>query len=78
MGGDNLDSRRRGNDESRRKNVPRENPPFSFIVGGRKLMVHFVVKYLFLLTASPRDECVFCSFTAEAEVYEVAARRFSD
>ncbi len=27
----NLDSRVRGNDESREKNVPRETPPFSFI-----------------------------------------------
>jgi hypothetical protein len=39
----NLDSRVRGNDESREKNVPRETPPFSFIVGVHKLMTHFVV-----------------------------------
>ena len=38
----NLDFRVRGNDESSRW---KEFPPFSFSVGVREIMIHFVVKY---------------------------------
>ena len=40
----NLDSRVRGNDESRGNNAPRKTPPFSFSAGERKIMNHFVVR----------------------------------
>ena len=46
----NLDSRVRGNDESRR-----EFPRFSFSVGVREIMINFVVKTLsHLVAAMPR------------------------
>jgi hypothetical protein len=62
----NLDSRVRGNDESRGKNVPAATPPFSFVVRQRKLMTQFVVSYL---TTTDRDTLLksSASFTLQLE-----------